>query len=126
METHRCRWAVMLGIALVCLMVCAGLTARDAAAQTADGVRLWVNGEPLIGKWVDQNTREWSGRISLEAGERYPIKMEYFEGTGGAVAKLLWGRPGVEKRVVPRSRLYLPGTPPPIDGERWSDPATWG
>ena len=96
--------------------------------QTSDGVRLWVNGERLIGKWVNQRKREWSGTISLEAGKRYPIKMEYFEGTGEATAKLLWSGPGVSKQVIPRNRLYLPGTPPPpsIDGDLWSDPATWG
>jgi hypothetical protein len=97
-------------------------------AYTSDGVRLWVDGELVIDEWSNQSAREWSGDISLQAGERYAIKMEYFEGRGRATAKLLWSRPGVDKEVVPSSRLYLPGTPPPspTEGLRWSDPATWG
>ena len=89
---------------------------------TSDGVRLWVNGELVIDQWNKQPAREWSGSLSLQAGERYPIKMEYYEGSGRATAKLLWSGPGVAKEVVPGSRLYLPAT----DVQRWSDPATWG
>ena len=37
MENHGCRWAAMLGMALVCLMAGLGLTARDPAAQTTGG-----------------------------------------------------------------------------------------
>jgi hypothetical protein len=37
MEYHKYRWAAMLGMALVCLMACIGLTARDPAAQEAGG-----------------------------------------------------------------------------------------
>ncbi|MGH9966705.1 MAG: PA14 domain-containing protein, partial [Pyrinomonadaceae bacterium] len=43
---------------------------------TDDGVRLWVNGQLLIDKWIDQGPTEWSGQIALTAGVRYDIVME--------------------------------------------------
>jgi cell surface hyaluronidase len=88
-------------------------------------VRLWVNGELVVDAWSNQPAREWSGDVSLRAGERYPIKMEYFEGSGRATAKLLWSGPGLAKQVIPSDRLALPDSSPAA-GERWSDPATWG
>ena len=47
-----------------------------------DGVRLWVNGQLLINNWTDHAATENSGTITLVAGRRYDIRMEYFENTG--------------------------------------------
>jgi G8 domain/PA14 domain len=97
---------------------------------TSDGVRLWVDGRLLVNGWTAGTTKERAASISLEAGKRYPIRMDYFEGRGRATARLLWSGPGVAKQVIPPSRLFLPGTPPPppppIEAQRWSDPTTWG
>ncbi len=85
---------------------------------TDDGVRLWVNNQLIIDKWVDQSSTEWSGTISLSAGQKYDIKMEYYENGGGALAKLLWSSSRQPKQVIPASQLY-PGTtqpPPPPPG----------
>src|SRR6185436_7624809 len=49
---------------------------------TDDGVRLWVNNQLIIDRWVNQSATEWSGVISLQAGQLYDIRMEYFENTG--------------------------------------------
>ena len=73
---------------------------------TGDGVRLWVNGQLIVDKWVDQEPTEWSGAAALRAGTKYPITMEYYEGGGGAVAKLSWSSPSTAKSVIPQSQLY--------------------
>jgi len=73
--------------------------------DTDDGVRLWVNGLPIINEWIDQGTTEWSGSISLTAGEKYPITMEFYENGGGAVAQLFWSSPSTPKAIVPADRL---------------------
>lgn len=73
---------------------------------TDDGVRLWVNDKLLVDKWQGQGTTEWSGEIALEAGKRYDIKMEYFQGSGGAVARLLWASPSQAKQIIPTAALY--------------------
>ena len=74
-------------------------------AQTDDGVRLWINGTPLIDKWVVQGATEWSGNITLTAGQAANIVMEYFDSTGSAGARLLWSSPTQCKEVIPLSRL---------------------
>ena len=74
--------------------------------STDDGVRLWVNGVQIINKWVNQAPTEWSGSISLVAGQKYDIRMEYYENGGGAAAKLSWSSPNQPKQVIPQSRLF--------------------
>ncbi|MGH8627383.1 MAG: PA14 domain-containing protein [Gammaproteobacteria bacterium] len=74
--------------------------------RTDDGVRLWVNGQQLINKWINQSAREWSGEIALEAGKLYSIRMDYYENTGSASAKLSWSSPRQRKEVIPVSGLY--------------------
>jgi hypothetical protein len=76
-----------------------------------DGVRLWVNGQQLINNWTDHSPTENSGTITLVAGQKYSIIMEYYEDTGGAVAKLLWSSPSTAKQVVPTSQLYNAAAP---------------
>ena len=55
-----------------------------------DGVRLWVNGQLLIDNWTLHGATENTGTVTLNAGISYPIKMEYYDNTGSATARLLW------------------------------------
>jgi hypothetical protein len=66
-----------------------------------DGIRLWVNGQLICDGWVNQSPTTYSGTISLEAGQWYSIRMDYFQGGGGAVAKLEWdaGQAGVKEAI---------------------------
>jgi hypothetical protein len=75
-------------------------------AATDDGVRVWVDNQLVINKWVSQNLRENVGQINLVAGQRYPIRVEYFQGWGQATARLSWSGPGIPKQIVPPSRLF--------------------
>ena len=81
-----------------------------------DGVRLWVNGQLLVDNWVNQGATEKSGTINLAAGQRYDIKIEYYENTGESVTKLYWSGPGISKVIIPKAQLY-----PPTAGARWMD-----
>ncbi len=57
---------------------------------TDDGVRLWVDGRLLIDSWRPmRGTRSASVRLSEGTHE---IKMEYYERTGAALARLTWRR----------------------------------
>lgn len=75
-----------------------------------DGVRLWVNNTLLIDNWTNHAAVENSGSIALTAGQQYDIRMEYYEKTSLATAKLLWSSPSVVKKVIPRVNLYLPAS----------------
>ncbi|WP_375443746.1 PA14 domain-containing protein [uncultured Fibrella sp.] len=72
-----------------------------------DGVRLWVNGVQAINDWNDHapNTTN-SASIALVAGQKYSIRIEYYENVVGAVARLRWTYPGQAQQTVPQNRLY--------------------
>ena len=65
-------------------------------AGADDGVRLWVDGTLVIDRWIDQGTTYYdSGPINgVAAGHQFDIKLEYYQGGGGAAVQLLWQRPG--------------------------------
>ena len=71
-----------------------------------DGVRLWVNGQLLINNWTDHPVTENSGTITLTAGQQYDIKLEYYDHTRDAIAKLLWSSPSQTKEPIPQSQLF--------------------
>lgn len=62
-------------------------------ATVDDGARLWVNGHLLIDAWQVQALRSFSGQIYLPGGE-VDLKMEYFEASGLATARLAWALAG--------------------------------
>jgi hypothetical protein len=72
-----------------------------------DGVRLWINCAQVINNWTDHGTEtNNSSSLTLAAGQRYDIVLEYYEKTGGAVAKLNWQTPGTTTFVpVPATQL---------------------
>jgi hypothetical protein len=71
-----------------------------------DGVRLWVNGALVIDNWTDHPPTENSGTVVLVAGQRYDIRLEYYERGGGATVRLLWSSPSMAKTPIPQARLY--------------------
>lgn len=97
-----------------------------------DGIRLWVDDQLLIDNWTNHKATEDTVRIALDAGRRHNLRIDYFQNTGTAVARLEWSIPGGVRELVPKSRLYparpLPDPPPlydpltvgppPLDG-RW-------
>jgi glucose/arabinose dehydrogenase len=81
--------------------------------NTDDGVRLFVNDQLIIDRFVDQSPTEVSGTIALVAGQRYNIRMEYYENAGGAVAQLRWASPSQAKQIIPQARLFDTPIAPP-------------
>lgn len=81
--------------------------------RTDDGVRLWINNQLIIDRWIDQAATLHTGTINLQAGVFYDLRMEYYENTGSAVAELSWSSPRQALEVIPRSQLYA-AEPPPV------------
>jgi hypothetical protein len=81
-----------------------------------DGVRLWVNGQLLIDNWTDHGpTTNTAAPISLTGGTRYDVKMEFYEHTSGAAAKLLWSYPGQIQQVIPQGQLFAVNRAPTVN-----------
>ncbi len=51
-----------------------------------DGVRLRIDGQPVIDKWINQGSTTYTADRTLTQGD-HTITYEYFENSGGAVAK---------------------------------------
>jgi len=74
-----------------------------------DGVRLWVDGRRLINDWkIHGTTEQVSKPIMLTAGQKYSIRLEYFDARGGARVRLLWSSSEQPKQIIPQSQLYPP------------------
>lgn len=89
-----------------------------------DGVRLWVNGQQIVNNWSVHAPAENSGKIYLEAGKKYDIKMEYYDGLYGAVAKLLWSSASTPKQAIPAAYLYSTATTTPTTPTAPTTPVT--
>jgi PA14 domain len=82
--------------------------------KSDDGIAVWVNGQRLINAWDNHSAKEDSGTIALQAGQKYDIKVDYFEHGGDAVAQLYWSSPSIAQQVIPQAYLYSSvATPPP-------------
>jgi subtilisin family serine protease len=83
--------------------------------QSDARVRLWVNGQLLVDNWTDHTLTENSGNITLNAGQKYDIKLEYAENISNAAVKLLWSSASQPKEIVPQNLLYPDPTALPLD-----------
>lgn len=70
-----------------------------------DGVRLSVNGVPIINNFTDHPATENSGVVNLVAGLKYDIVLEYYENVGSAVISLSWSSASQSKQIIPSARL---------------------
>jgi hypothetical protein len=78
-----------------------------------DGVRLWLEDPTthqfnlIVDKWILQGTTEWaSAPVNLVAGQKYHIRLDFFENFGGASTFLSWSSPSTPKDIIPSTQLY--------------------
>jgi len=89
-----------------------------------DGVRLWVNGKQIINKWSNHPPETDRANVTLVAGQKYDIKLEYYQNYGGSVAALWWNSASQKGEIIPQAQMYSttggttttppPVTPPPV------------
>ncbi|WP_299320601.1 glycoside hydrolase family 3 protein [uncultured Maribacter sp.] len=58
-----------------------------------DGVKMWLNGELVVDEWHNRGMTTDQVAIDMKAGEKYAIKLEYFDNGGDAICQLLWEVP---------------------------------
>lgn len=71
-----------------------------------DGVRLYVDGDLIIDRWVSRAVSEYCGYKKLGVG-RHTLVLEYFHNQGNSEAHLYLTGPGLTRTVVP----LAPGQP---------------
>jgi len=87
-----------------------------------DGVRLWIGDKLLISNWTTHGTVKDSAYIELTAGKNYPLKLEYFQGLGGAQLQLNWTTPANIAETIPISALKANDERTPgLSAEKFSD-----
>ncbi len=75
--------------------------------ESDDGVRLWIDGHIVIDDWTDHGpTIDRGIALPMIAGTRHEVRMEYFEHTGGAVARLRWSTALLGEQAIPVTQLF--------------------
>ena len=76
------------------------------SVETDDGARVWLNEQLILDNWVDAPTPEVTATVNLTAGQKYLLRVEYYENHFYAGARLKWSSPSTPKQVIPQSQLY--------------------
>ncbi len=76
------------------------------AVASDDGCRLSINDQLLINEWRSQSITTWTNSMTLQAGTRYDLQLDYLQAGGAAQAHLYWYSPSQPEEVIPNSCLY--------------------
>ncbi len=87
--------------------------------EADDGARVWLNEQLIIDDWVDHSAKESTATVSLAAGQRYLLRIDYYENHADALARLRWSSPSTPRQAVPQSQLY--SQPTDTDGNGLPD-----
>jgi hypothetical protein len=92
-------------------------------AVADDGVRVWVDHKLIIDDWTLHPLLEYSGRVRLEAGKQYDIRVDYFE-SGGPPASVgvYWESQSQKKEFIPEECLYYPLAGEKVDLGKYQKP----
>jgi hypothetical protein len=92
-----------------------------------DGVRLWIDDRLVVENWTDHGSTADSGRVKLSAGEPVTLRLDFYQGRGGAEARLRWTLPDGVTEVVPSDRLSVAGDGAPgLKAEYFEGPVPEG
>jgi glucose/arabinose dehydrogenase/chitodextrinase len=80
-----------------------------------DGVRLYIDNNLVIDRWIDQSSTPYSATVNLTEGD-HEIKLEYYEHGGGAAIKLDWN-PTATQAPSPTPTGTLTPTPTTSSGQ---------
>ncbi len=71
-----------------------------------DGITVTINNQKIIDIWRAQPQETNQGVITLNANQKYNIKVEFMEVLGPAFVKLEWQSTSQSREVVPQTQLF--------------------
>jgi len=79
--------------------------------EADDGIRVWIEDRVVVdqsegGEMQVEVVAPPDRGIRLAAGEKYPIRVEYFETKQNASARLFWSSRSQTREIIPRARLF--------------------
>ncbi len=86
----------------------------EIQSTSDDGVRFWFDNKLVINEWKDQPPTLFSFKVKLEKGTKYNIKIEFYQGAGGAEYSLTWKKPSDQLNEIKKEKIlgtrsvYLP------------------
>jgi glucose/arabinose dehydrogenase len=84
--------------------------AHTLTVAADNGVRVYVNNVLVIDGWASPGWRNVN--VNLTAGQPTPLKVEYYEGYGGAGISLYWNSARQPWEPIPAARLVPPAGAP--------------
>lgn len=63
------------------------------SAKVDDGIRVWIGDVKILDAWGMHDSEDFSGKVFLDAGKKYDLKVEYFNGLREGEIHLLWETP---------------------------------
>jgi autotransporter-associated beta strand protein len=80
---------------------------------TADGCRLWVNGQLLIDNWRHDTNSDLTGSLALTGGQQCSLEVDYYNASNNAAGAVFeWDSASQARQVVPMGVLYPANRPP--------------
>ena len=78
-------------------------------AKVDDGIRIWVGNQKVMDSWQLNDSKSFTGNITLKAGQYYDLRVDFFNDMLEGEIFLYWQRPD-RKRII-LDRFTTPGEP---------------
>ncbi|SOD89092.1 OmpA family protein [Spirosoma fluviale] len=72
-------------------------------AKVDDGIRVWVGNKKVMDSWQLNDSESFGGRVILEAGKYYDLRVDFFNDMLEGEIQLFWQRPDAQHTLNPFS-----------------------
>ncbi|GAB3025274.1 OmpA family protein [Spirosoma pulveris] len=70
-------------------------------AKVDDGIRVWVGNKKVMDSWQLNDSESFGGRVILEAGKFYDLRVDFFNDMLEGEIQLFWQRPDAKNTLNP-------------------------
>ncbi|GAB3704542.1 PA14 domain-containing protein [Spirosoma flavus] len=71
-------------------------------AHVNDGIRVWIGNQKVLESWRLNSYKNYTGSITLEAGQYYDLRVDYFNDIEWGAIRLYWQRPDTRLTFLDR------------------------